>query len=91
MSESQALRMTGTVCKQLDYSGRKGEVELETDDGEAVLGDAARNSWKPGISTWKAIAGKSGSPLPGRGGTGGGAQDSPRGSCAKAPLLQAVP
>jgi len=34
----RGAQTAGAVCKHLDYIGRKGELELETDDGERLQG-----------------------------------------------------
>ena len=39
------------VGKHMDYIGRKGELELETDDGERLSGRIGRDLWMTGTST----------------------------------------
>jgi len=46
------------VRKHLDYIGRKGELELETDESDRLQGrDAGEQLVEDWISTWKAIDG----------------------------------
>jgi hypothetical protein len=45
------------VRKHLGYIGRRGELDLETDDGERLRGHAPERIWqKTGTLTWTNIA-----------------------------------
>ena len=50
------------VGKHLDYIGRKGELEVETDDGEHLGGRIGKISWMTGISTSTTCGAKQPSP-----------------------------